>query len=126
MGSAYVPWIVQAVTAANWPSALRLWLVTSGCMSVGKGESLPSVESAPLWGMGRTVAQEHPELRATLVDLSANPDAREARELARRIHENGDEDRMALRGQQSYVARLALHGGEEVEATSLSAMRLIE
>jgi NADPH:quinone reductase-like Zn-dependent oxidoreductase len=116
MGSAHVPLLVQAVTAANWQDAPRLWLVTAGCMSVGAGEPLPSVESAPLWGMGRTVAQEHPELRATLVDLSANPEAREARELARRIHENGDEDRIALRGQQSYVARLAVHSGEEAEA----------
>lgn len=121
VGSAYLPWIVQAVTAANWANAPRVWLVTAGCMNVGAEESLPSVESAPLWGMGRTVAQEHPELRATLVDLSAHPDAREARELARRVHENGDEDRIALRGQQSYVARLVVHGGEEEVARPLGA-----
>lgn len=120
VGSAAVPLIVQAVTGANWATAPRLWLVTAGAMPVVDGETLAGLESAPLWGMGRTVAQEHPELRATLVDLSANPDAREARELARRIHENGDEDRIALRGQASYVARLAAYSREEAEARPLA------
>ncbi len=120
VGSAYVPWLVQAVTAANWASAPRLWLVTAGSMEVRAGEPLTCVESAPLWGMGRTVAQEHPELRATLVDLSGTPEVGEARELARRIHENGDEDRIALRGRQSYVARLAVHVGDEAEARPLA------
>ncbi|MGA8528329.1 MAG: SDR family NAD(P)-dependent oxidoreductase, partial [Acidobacteriaceae bacterium] len=126
LGSAYVPWIVQAMTAAsdhlgaNWANAPRLWMITAGCMHVSTGEPLPRLASAPLWGMGRTIAQEHPELRATLVDLSATPDTEEARALARRILANGDEDRVALRGQESYVARLGVHSVEAEEARALS------
>jgi acyl transferase domain-containing protein/NADPH:quinone reductase-like Zn-dependent oxidoreductase/NADP-dependent 3-hydroxy acid dehydrogenase YdfG len=118
-GSMHVPLVVQAVTAANWPTSPRLWMVTSGSIGVDLGGPLPRFESAPMWGIGRSVAQEHPELRATLVDLSIVPEAVEARELARRIHENGDEDRIALRGQQAYVARLAAHGSEEVQTRAI-------
>jgi acyl transferase domain-containing protein/NADPH:quinone reductase-like Zn-dependent oxidoreductase/NADP-dependent 3-hydroxy acid dehydrogenase YdfG len=119
-GSAHVPLVVQAMTAANWTTSPRLWLVTSGCMSVGADKTLPCLEGAPMWGIGRTVAQEHPELRVTLVDLSQSPEAREGRELARRVHENGNEDRIALRGRDGYVARLASHSGEEEEARLLA------
>jgi acyl transferase domain-containing protein/NAD(P)-dependent dehydrogenase (short-subunit alcohol dehydrogenase family) len=113
-GSMHVPLVVQAMTAANWRTSPRLWLVTSGCMEVDAGAVSPRFEGLPMWGIGRSIAQEHPELRASLVDLSITPDAAEARELARKIYENGQEDRIALRGRRSYVARLALHSGEQI------------
>ncbi len=118
-GSAHVPLLVQALSAANWTTPPRLWLITSGCMSVSGDRETPRLESAPIWGMGRVVAQEHPELRATLVDLSASPDAQEARELAQHIHRNGDEDRIALRGLASHIARLTPYSGEKAERRPL-------
>jgi hypothetical protein len=67
-------------------------------------------------GIGRTVACEHPELHATLVDVSAAPTSSEARELARRISQNGEEDRIALRGKDRYLARLALHASVDPQS----------
>jgi NADPH:quinone reductase-like Zn-dependent oxidoreductase/acyl carrier protein len=60
-----------------------------------------------MWGIGRAVAREHPELRTTLVDLSAAPGRPETRELARRIGTTGVEDRIALRNGKAYLARLS-------------------
>ena len=47
------------------------------------------------------------------------PTAGEARELARQISLNGDEDRIALRGTDRYVARLAAHTSEDPESERL-------
>lgn len=70
-------------------------------MAVGVYGELPQIQNASMWGIGRTVAREHPELRATLVDLGAAPNPLEARELARQISQNGEEERIALQRQIS-------------------------
>ncbi len=106
-GSQHIPEVGQAITAANWENPPRLWLVTAGAMMVDKSAGLPRIESAPMWGIGLTIAREHPEVHATLVDLSARPDENEARELAFLICSRGKEDRIALRGSATYVARIA-------------------
>lgn len=46
----------------------RLWLATRGAQPVGVLAPL-QVEQAPLWGLGRVLTQEHPELRCICVDL---------------------------------------------------------
>lgn len=106
IGSNFVPMIAQAVSRANWENPPRLWLVTAGAMPVGDDVGDIRIESAPMWGVGRGVVREHAELRASLVDLSHRPDDREARALAFEICANGKEDRVALRGDRKYVARL--------------------
>ncbi len=117
-GSQQVPGMVQAITAANWQNPPRLWLVTAGAMAVGSGNELPNIATAPMWGIGRTVAREHAELRTTLVDLSHVADPREARALALRICSEEKEDRIGLRGDAIYVARLAHFSALASEATA--------
>ncbi|MBI4788809.1 MAG: SDR family NAD(P)-dependent oxidoreductase [Chloroflexi bacterium] len=53
--------IVQAKTTP------RLWLVTQG--AVADGSHALQLAQAPLWGLGRTIPWEHPELQCTCVDL---------------------------------------------------------
>jgi acyl transferase domain-containing protein len=119
VGSQHVPLVVQACAAANWQNPPRLWMVTAGSMAVGEHGEVPRIESAPMWGIGRAVAREHPELHATLVDLSDLPTSAEARELTRRISLNGDEDRIALRGNDRYFARLTAHTTVDPESERL-------
>lgn len=106
LGIQCIPWIVQAIGRKNWERPSRLWLVTAGAMQVGRDDNSLRIESAPIWGIGRSVAREHPELHVSLVDLSRHPDDREARALAYEVCASGKEDRVALRGQQKYVARI--------------------
>ena len=58
--------LVQAL--AKRDGAAPLWLVTGGAQAVGEKAPL-ALAQTPLWGFGRTVDLEHPELRCTRVDL---------------------------------------------------------
>ena len=55
---------------AQQSEAPRLWWVTRGAVAVTVAEAA-EVAQASLWGLGRTVMQEHPELTCTLIDMEA-------------------------------------------------------
>ncbi|NBD13542.1 type I polyketide synthase [Corallococcus silvisoli] len=84
----------------------RLWLVTRGAQSVGDGAPV-SVAQAPIWGLGRVLALEHPELWGGLVDLSPSSDAQEVDALCEELCASDGEDQLALRGRTRHVARLS-------------------
>lgn len=115
--TARLPGLVQAISAQNWTAPPRLWMVTAGAIATSDAER-PRLEQAPLWGIGRAVAREHAELRASLVDLSAAPTAEEARALAREIAANGREDRVCIRANTVSVARLKALGHKESAETA--------
>jgi phthiocerol/phenolphthiocerol synthesis type-I polyketide synthase D len=88
----------------------RLWLVTRGAQQVdaeGKDAFRLSVAQSPLWGLGKTIAIEHPELWGGLVDVDPldNVDAIATQLLTILSHQHG-ENQVAFREGQSYVARL--------------------
>jgi acyl transferase domain-containing protein/SAM-dependent methyltransferase/acyl carrier protein len=82
----------------------RLWLVTRGAQAVGSDSV--SVAQAPLWGAGRVLALEHPELWGGLVDLSPEGNAGEVEALCEELWAPDGEDQIAYRGQKRHVARL--------------------
>ncbi len=101
--------LVQAIAAAQLRDAPRLWLVTSGAHGTPGSAGVESAGDAPaasmLWGMGRTIATEHPELRATRVDIDAAAD--EAGALVHEIVADGPEEEILLRGDgRRFVGRL--------------------
>ena len=98
--------LVQALARATWPAPPRLWLVTRGAVAVGAEPGRPAPEQAPLWGLGRVVAVEHPELWGGLIDLSPEPHTDDASTLLSAIWEPDGEDQVAWRGERRYVARL--------------------
>jgi phthiocerol/phenolphthiocerol synthesis type-I polyketide synthase D len=76
---------VRAVVGGWHGKSPRLWLVTRNGLVVGGDESGDPAVGA-LKGLIRVLAYEHPDLRATLVDLDASGDAvaRLTAELSRR------------------------------------------
>src|SRR5262249_17240132 len=58
---------------AKQEQAARLWWVTRGAVAV-TAEEPADVGQASLWGLGRTVMQEHPELECTLIDVGDGSD----------------------------------------------------
>ena len=89
-----------------------LWLVTQGAVRVAD-EILSGLAQSPLWGMGRTLALEHPELRGFRVDLDPAAElSAKVRMLSGEILSDRAEDQVALRNQGRYVARLRPHGSE--------------
>jgi acyl transferase domain-containing protein len=84
----------------------RLWLVTREAQPAGNsGESL-APGGAPVWGLGRVIAMEHPELWGGLVDLGSEPADRNGVLLADEVSRPDSEDHLAFRQGERYVARL--------------------
>ena len=130
-----VLYLVNALVKAG--SAASLWLVTQGTQAVqtpplgklwerdqrGEGQAaVTNVAQSLLWGMGKVIALEYPELNCVRVDLDPNMDdrVRLAADLLEEISlDDGDsftkEDQVAFRNQRRYVARLARSSGMYVE-----------
>jgi acyl carrier protein len=107
VGTLSVVHLIQALTLAGWPESPRLWLVTRGAQPAGdNGSAGLWVGQAPVWGLGRSIDHEHPEFRATGVDLSADGGPEELRGLFGEIWSDDRETDVALRGHRRYVARL--------------------
>jgi len=86
------------------PPSPQMWLVTRSAVRVGA--SLPAVAQAPLWGLGKVVALEHPELWGGMIDLAPNAPLDEAKKLFAEIGDSQGEDHLAFRDGHRYVARL--------------------
>jgi acyl transferase domain-containing protein/acyl-CoA synthetase (AMP-forming)/AMP-acid ligase II/acyl carrier protein len=85
----------------------RLWLVTRGAQAVGPSLAPLALAQSPLWGLGLTIAQEHPPLNCSRVDLSLEPSQDEPSALVAELEAGSLEDQIALRPDGRYVARLS-------------------
>jgi acyl transferase domain-containing protein/acyl-CoA synthetase (AMP-forming)/AMP-acid ligase II/thioesterase domain-containing protein/acyl carrier protein len=106
LGCGSVVPLVQHLARTPAAAAVRLWLVTRGAQPFG--DKPVAVAQVPLWGLGRTLSQEHPALWGGLVDL--DPDAPEgdlASLLGQELARSDTEDQVAIRQGKRYVARLA-------------------
>ena len=125
-GSKFIPTLVQAITRAAWDRPPQLWMLTGGTQAGLRQESSVQLTGAPVWGLGAAVQREHPELKPVLVDLACELDSREVESLVRLIAggygqaeatAKAAEDRLALRGEEVFAARLVPCLREKKEAT---------
>ncbi|AKT40701.1 type I polyketide synthase [Chondromyces crocatus] len=99
--------ILQAHARRVTRNPPRLWLVTRGVHRVGASDRDVSIAQAPLWGLARTIAYEHPELDCTRIDLAAQPTPGEADALLQELlASTRDEEEIALRLDGRFAARL--------------------
>src|SRR5262249_2994501 len=77
LGCGSVLHLVQAMAKEGGSKLPRLWLVTRGAQRVGPEATPLGVAQAPLWGLGRVVALEHPAFDCTCVDLDPSEAADE-------------------------------------------------
>ncbi|MBI4614804.1 MAG: alpha/beta fold hydrolase, partial [Planctomycetes bacterium] len=105
----------SALAVARWLAAgngeeaggpPRLWLVTRGAQAVKEGEGPLAIGAATVWGLGRAVYAERPDLRGALVDLDSQPSPGEAERLLDELLRGDGEDQVAFRGGTRLVARL--------------------
>ena len=100
--------LAQALARAGGTRPTRLWLVTRGAVQPGEaGPTALAVGQSTLWGLGRSLQQEHTALWGGLVDLDpgAEPRSLAAQLLGEIAHRDG-EDQIALRDGHRHVARL--------------------
>src|SRR6185436_20102657 len=97
--------LAQALAASPAAARMRLWVVTSGAQPATKPGAALAAAAAPVWGFGRVVALEHPELWGGLVDLDpADPDPAAA--LLGELASTDGEDQVALRADGRRVWRV--------------------
>jgi hypothetical protein len=83
------------------------WLVTRDSQPVGPAEPLSGVLQSALWGLGKVIGLEHPELQPRSIDLSQDEDVQtQATRLRAELLHPGEERQIALRSDARYVARL--------------------
>ncbi len=109
LGCASALHLTQALLKADWPERgmPRLWLVTRNAQPVMPSTDPLAVAQAPVWGLGNTIALEHPELRCTLLDLSFGAEPGDIEQVAAELQAGGQEGRVAFRHGARHVARLA-------------------
>jgi acyl carrier protein len=106
--------LVQHMTQMGGTSLPKLWIVTCGAQ-VPDAKEYPTVEQAPLYGMGRVIHNEHPELYSTLVDIGAPQklpggytyDESVLEALYRELQTKAEESEVLLRGHARYVNRIS-------------------
>ncbi|MGE2717245.1 type I polyketide synthase [Mycolicibacterium litorale] len=108
-----VIWHISATAraiAGGWHgTSPRLWLVTRNGLAVDDAETGdPGIGS--LRGLIRVLAYEHPDLRATLVDLDATDNADLAQALTAELGSSAGDDVIAWRGQRRFAERLSRVG----------------
>ncbi|MEM9553543.1 MAG: type I polyketide synthase [Acidobacteriota bacterium] len=96
--------LLQALARSPRRHVLRLWMVTRGAQAPGGGPA--GLAQAPLWGLARVVAAEHPEWRCTIIDLEPSSVPGAAPRLADEIL-LGNEEEVVLDAGARHGARLA-------------------
>jgi NAD(P)-dependent dehydrogenase (short-subunit alcohol dehydrogenase family)/acyl carrier protein len=98
--------LVQALTRDHPQRQPAVWAVTRGAQAVGEGSDASGLAHATLWGMGKSIALEHPDIWGGLLDLAPVPGPDEAAAILAELVDSQGEDQIAWRGGVRQVARL--------------------
>jgi acyl transferase domain-containing protein/SAM-dependent methyltransferase/acyl carrier protein len=110
-GSYGVVALLQAAEELGLLSRLDLWLVTAGAMpALGRAGTVDPAQ-AMIWGIGRTMMTERPDLACRLVDLDPAYEAETSaalliEEFSRAADDAEDEDEVIWSGAGRYVNRV--------------------
>jgi acyl transferase domain-containing protein/NADPH-dependent curcumin reductase CurA/short-subunit dehydrogenase/acyl carrier protein len=105
-GAESLLYLSQALGAAEADNPPRFWVLTSGAVTVSDSPRPIEFTKAPLWGLGRTVAVEHPDLRCTVADLDPRAPEADLDRVCEEVLRSGPETQLAFRDGLRYVARL--------------------
>ena len=95
--------VEELISMASPP---RLFVVTRNAQPVNEGDRANATH-AVLWGLGRTLALEHPEIWAGVIDVDESmPAALTARRVLAEAHAGDGEDQVVYRAGARHVPRL--------------------
>ena len=98
--------LVRALSRTKATPPPKLWIATSNTQPVKVDEGPVSIMQAPLWGIGRVMDTETPELFGGCVDFSSEPTDSELRLFIHDLLNPSPEIQFAYRGDQRHLARL--------------------
>jgi acyl transferase domain-containing protein/NADPH:quinone reductase-like Zn-dependent oxidoreductase/SAM-dependent methyltransferase/acyl carrier protein len=99
-------YLSQALVATGRSLERGLWTITRGSQGVAGDVQRLSVAQSTAWGFAKTLALEHPELRAMRLDLDPGPDEDEAEHIAGMLLRTPAETQLAVRGGKVFTPRL--------------------
>jgi len=103
----------------------RLWLITLGGQSI-EVEDEPDLGQASIWGVGRVLFREHPELGCTIIDLPSEPGESDYNILMDIIKSAPGEHEYGVRKQQIYRRRLLPVEWSQFEGRKISNSGFID
>jgi NAD(P)-dependent dehydrogenase (short-subunit alcohol dehydrogenase family)/acyl carrier protein len=109
--------IVQGVIGQNGP---KLWMVTRGAQCTGQEQRMGPAAGAAVWGLGRVLASEHPDLFGGLIDLGVDVSGDELVELVDEIVGDDAEREVALRVGHRLVPRMVAHAKRKNDTARVS------
>jgi acyl transferase domain-containing protein/acyl carrier protein len=111
--------LTQALVKSGAIELPRLWIVTQGTQVIGNQKNhQASIVRSTLWGLGKVIILEHPEIRCSLIDLSPENILEQLPMLVQEIKLNSNENQIAWREQKRYVARLVRSSRENIPTNS--------
>jgi acyl transferase domain-containing protein/acyl carrier protein len=118
--------LVQTLLSDWGDAQQRLWIVTCNVQPVEESEDSGarqeqlSLGQAPLWGIGRSVALEHPDMWGGLIDIARSATTDDLQTLLTEIQFPDSEDQVILRQGKRYVIRLLRDERQEQETEALT------
>ncbi|MBM3263494.1 MAG: type I polyketide synthase [candidate division Zixibacteria bacterium] len=113
--------VVRKTVAAPHPP--RLYIVTTAGQAVHPEDHV-NPWTAPVWGLRRVAALEHPELRAVAIDLPESPSPADAVLLADLFGTDDPQPEWAIRTGKGYTRKLRpVHTDDLVRGTRVSTRR---
>jgi len=101
--------LTHALLKGSCATTPSLALVTAGAQLVQAHDRMLGFNQAPVWGLGRVISLEHPELNCSRIDLETGP-GKDVASAARHLHEAvcslDGEDEVGYRDGVRYIARL--------------------
>ncbi|MBN3888579.1 MAG: SDR family NAD(P)-dependent oxidoreductase [Nostoc sp. JL31] len=105
-------YLVQALVKKMGITPPQLWVITRGAVADGTG-----LVQSPLWGMGKAIVREHPELHLRLIDLDLQENYRLSQNpldaLFTELTSPDQENQIAFRNGMRQVARLVPYRGKQ-------------
>jgi len=98
---------VQALSEFNQEPAPILSIVTQNAQMVTPSDKVQGFGQATLWGLGRVIALEHPELNCVRIDIDNTDTGFNASAIVNEIVSyHAEEKQLAFREQQRYALRI--------------------
>ena len=97
----------QAIAGMPVSQLPKLWILTRGAQPAWPHKKLAAIAQTPVWGLGRTLALEHPDFWGGIIDVAAGSDPQVvANRIALEICFPDGEDQIALSADLRLVPRL--------------------
>lgn len=111
--------LVQALLQGVTTAMPQLWLVSRGTQPVA-GIAPTQPQAGSLWGLGRVLMVEHPDLRCHCIDLDIESGSVDSQRLLAEMTAQTPETQVAYRQSQRYGARLVRYQAAPLDAADLT------